>query len=144
MCGAHVDDGLRRTPHAGSRSVRCVLGQTYPAASNRIRSAHARSDRSLMQIPGRCRIAVAVFALSMLVVVPGALTSAASATSSNQDISLTTSSFPSMRPGEAAWVSIFWSGANFDAHNFKLTASSTGATVSYPANTATYSSLYGS
>jgi len=62
----------------------------------------------------------------------------------NSDISLTTSSFPSMRPGETAWVATFWHGATVDAHNFRMTASAAGATISYPTNTGSYSSLYGS
>jgi hypothetical protein len=49
-----------------------------------------------------------------------------------------------MHPGQTAWVSTLWSGMNKAADNFKLTATSSGATISYPTNTATYSSFYGS
>jgi hypothetical protein len=61
-----------------------------------------------------------------------------------EGITLTTSALPSMHPGQTAWVSTLWNGTNKAADNFKLTATSTGATISYPTNTATYSSFYNS
>jgi hypothetical protein len=70
------------------------------------------------------------------------LTTPASAASVNQDIQLTTTTLPALRAGETAWVSTLWEGANFTAHNFRMIATSDGATIEYPANTATYSSLY--
>src|SRR5689334_1084651 len=49
-----------------------------------------------------------------------------------------------MHPGQSAWVSTLWSAPHQAADNFQLAAKSTGATISYPASTAKYSSFYGS
>jgi hypothetical protein len=61
------------------------------------------------------------------------------------DITALTSTFPSMHPGETAWVSTLWRGADKDATNFQMTATSSDATtIGYPENTGKFSSLWGS
>jgi len=88
---------------------------------------------------------VAMFLVTIvLTAVPVVVGASAPASSATVDITLTTSTLPAMHAGQTAWVSTLWNGTNKAADNFKLTATSTGATISYPANTATYSSLYGS
>jgi len=105
-------------------------------------------------VPSRHRIAVVVAGALALVAFVAAPASAMSGRAQdgggdgggdgNSDITLLTSTLPSMHPGATAWVSTLWKGAKTDAHNFKLTATSSGATIGYPANTASYSSLWGS
>jgi hypothetical protein len=88
---------------------------------------------------------VAMFLVTIvLTAVPVVIGASAPAGAATGDITLTTSTLPAMHAGQTAWVSTLWNGTNKAADNFKLTATSTGATISYPANTATYSSLYGS
>jgi hypothetical protein len=85
----------------------------------------------------RCALALVATAAAV-----AGLAAPASAESVNQDIRLTATTLPAMRAGETAWVSTLWEGANFTAHNFRMTATGDDATIQYPANTATYSSLY--
>jgi hypothetical protein len=65
------------------------------------------------------------------------------AASGSSDVTLTTSTLPTLHPGQTAWVSTLWTGASVDATSFLLRATGpTGITISYPANTGIYSSLY--
>ncbi|MGE6955103.1 hypothetical protein [Staphylococcus capitis] len=48
---------------------------------------------------------------------------------------------PSMLPGQQGWVGVTWA-ANNDVCDVKVTASGNGFSMTYPANTATYSSLF--
>jgi hypothetical protein len=68
----------------------------------------------------------------------------ASAVNPSQDITSLTTTLPAMHPGQTAWLSTLWQGANKDADSFRMTATSTGASISYPTNTGSYSSLWGS
>ena len=120
-----------------------MVGTSPDSVGRRLRATGAEVDSQGMMTSSRRPVGVLIACVVTTAAFVG-VCSPASADSSNQNISLTTTSFPSMRQGETAWVSTFWNGANHDAHNFRLTATSTGASISYPANTATYSSLYGS
>ena len=65
------------------------------------------------------------------------------AASGSSDVALTTTTLPALHPGQTAWVSTLWRGAGSDAGSFVLRASGpAGISISYPANTGTYSSLY--
>jgi hypothetical protein len=57
-------------------------------------------------------------------------------------VTLVSSTLPTLTPGETAWVTTLWRGADADAGSFQLTASApAGTTVSYPTNTGAFSSL---
>lgn len=61
----------------------------------------------------------------------------------SSDVTLLTSTLPTLNPGQAAWVSTLWHGGCVDATSFQLTASGpAGVGISYPTNTGSYSSLY--
>jgi hypothetical protein len=83
-----------------------------------------------------------ILPLAFLAAVLGGGTAALAATSSF-DVTLSTSTLPTLRPGQTAWVSTLWTGAPVDATSFVLRASGpSGITISYPSNTGSYSSLY--
>jgi hypothetical protein len=68
---------------------------------------------------------------------------AGAAAQTGSDVTQLTSTLPTLNPGQTAWVSTLWQGACSDATSFKMLASGPpGITISYPTNTATYSSLY--
>ena len=98
--------------------------------------------RSTSLVLRRCTTAAALTAIvaasSVVIAAP------ASAANPNQDITSLTTTLPAMHPGQTAWVSTLWQGANKDADSFRMTATSSGASISYPTNTGSYSSLWGS
>lgn len=52
-----------------------------------------------------------------------------------------TSTLPAMLPGQTGWAGISWT-ADTNVCDVRITASAPGATISYPANTGSYTSLY--
>lgn len=79
-----------------------------------------------------------VLALSVLVGGGGA-----GAAGAPKSVALTTVTLPELHPGQTAWVSTLWKGGNTDAGSFVLRATGpSGISISYPANTGGYSSLY--
>jgi hypothetical protein len=58
-------------------------------------------------------------------------------------VELKTKKTAAVLEGDTAWVAINWKGKNADATDFRIVASADtrGVTISYPDNTATYSSL---
>jgi hypothetical protein len=82
-----------------------------------------------------------VYLLSLAALLGGG--TAAYAAFGVSDVTLTTSTLPTLRPGQTAWVSTLWTGAPVDATSFTLRATApSGITISYPSNTGSYSSLY--
>lgn len=68
---------------------------------------------------------------------------AAVAAAGPEDVTLTTTTLPTLHPGQTAWVSTLWTGGERDAGSFVLRATGPpGVSISYPANTGSYSSLY--
>jgi hypothetical protein len=83
-----------------------------------------------------------LFQLVLVAAVLGGGTAAFAATFGN-DVALTTSTLPTLRPGQTAWVSTLWTGAPVDATSFVLRATApSGIAIAYPSNTGNYSSLY--
>lgn len=68
---------------------------------------------------------------------------AADAAKPSDDIELTSTTPPTLNPGQTAWVSTVWRGASDDASDFQMTADGpSGLTIGYPENTPGYSSFY--
>ncbi|GAA3456421.1 hypothetical protein [Dactylosporangium matsuzakiense] len=68
------------------------------------------------------------------------LPAAAPAAAATPELGLVVPVLAPMLPGQTGWVGTMWA-ASKDVCDLKVTASGTGVTVKYPANTATYSSL---
>ncbi|MER7004401.1 hypothetical protein ABT297_15330 [Dactylosporangium sp. NPDC000555] len=68
------------------------------------------------------------------------LPAAAPASAATPGLGLVVPVLAPMLPGQTGWVSTMWAATD-DVCNVRVTASGTGVTVKYPANTATHSSL---
>jgi len=81
--------------------------------------------------------AVSAFAALVLALVPAGVARAAH----TGGLDLVVDTLASMLPGQHGWVSAMWS-ANIDVCNVQMTVAGPGLTITYPANTGSYTSFY--
>ncbi|MBG0831822.1 hypothetical protein HS041_29325 [Planomonospora sp. ID67723] len=94
-----------------------------------------------MRSPSRLAAALAAGATTAALVAVPALS--AQAAVKDDGLQLVVPTLAAMLPGQQGWVSAMWK-ATTDVCDVKVTATAPGLTVGYPANTATYTSLYDS
>lgn len=89
-------------------------------------------------MPLRRKIAVSLAALTAGIWLPPG---GAAAAPKDDGLSMVVPTLAPMLPGQQGWLSAMWS-ATKDVCDVKITVAGPGLTVSYPANTTTYTSLY--
>jgi hypothetical protein len=88
----------------------------------------------------RRRAAAVLIVLAAMTAGPGAFP-ASPAHAANSGLGLLLPVIPAMLPGQQGWIGTTWIASD-DVCDVEVTASGPGVTVSYPSNTATYSSLF--